>query len=312
VQGFHHTVLQIIRQPRTQILCGFFFVLVISLVGISDNTFWEDEANTALFARNLIHQGQLTAWDGSNVIGYIGGYELNQSLQNVIIPPLQYYVAAAGMLIFGETELGAHMPSVILGALSILVLGWASKGFISERAAQGIPAVVAATSAAMLLFIPHARYFSASLFFATLILGLWANLGDRNTAGQNHFVLKSVIGMAACSGLFYSNYYMAPAMVACLVPLMLFPKFRTRQHKILIALLSVNIFLMLGYVLTDATVLYRLEHSDPLANPLMNFMLLLKWHIFGLSAFEFMPFLLVPFLMLPGYLGGAKPCCPIA
>ena len=50
--------------------------------------FWDDEANTAIYARNLLKTGELNAFDGRNLIGYSNGIELDQELNNVIISPL--------------------------------------------------------------------------------------------------------------------------------------------------------------------------------------------------------------------------------
>ena len=206
MKSFLFTVCQIIKAPRVHILIGFFFVLGISLTGISNHAFWDDEANTALFARNLIEQGQLSAWDGNNVIGYKGGYELNEDLVNVIIPPLQYYIAAAGMIIFGENEFGARIPFVLFGALSVLILGWAAKGFLSDHRNHGLPALIAATSTAFLLYIPQARYYSLGLFFTALILGLWGEGISKHSNSKDRFIAITALGAVFCAGLFYANY----------------------------------------------------------------------------------------------------------
>ena len=38
------------------------------LTGLDNHLFWDDEAATAIYARNLLNQGKLTAWDGTNLM----------------------------------------------------------------------------------------------------------------------------------------------------------------------------------------------------------------------------------------------------
>ena len=47
------------------LVCG-----ALAAVGLGDDAFWDDEANTAIFARNLLATGELSGWDGTNLIGY--------------------------------------------------------------------------------------------------------------------------------------------------------------------------------------------------------------------------------------------------
>src|SRR5664279_5571225 len=91
---------------------------VLACYGLNNNVFWDDEANTALFGRNILSTGKLTAWDGTNVIGFRQGAELDSQLVNVYMPPVQYYVAALGFKLLGFTTLGGRVPFLLAG------LGW--------------------------------------------------------------------------------------------------------------------------------------------------------------------------------------------
>ncbi len=90
----------------TSVLAVLAVATCLALFGLSNNAFWDDEANTALFARNLLNTGKLTAFDGTNVIGFRGGVELDSHLVNIYMPPVQYYVAALGLKLLGNTTLG--------------------------------------------------------------------------------------------------------------------------------------------------------------------------------------------------------------
>ena len=74
----------------------------LAFSGLDYNYFWDDEADTALFARNLLRFGKLTAWDGHNLIAHRNGSELNDKLITTW-PPFQYLVTAVSFFIFGES-----------------------------------------------------------------------------------------------------------------------------------------------------------------------------------------------------------------
>ena len=108
------------------LLCGVF----LSFYGITNHAFWDDEANTALFARNFLLTGKLTAWDGKNLIGYAEGIGLDQNLNNVYMPQLQFIVAAAGLSAFDNKTLGGRVPFVIAGIFALIALAlWVKKHF---------------------------------------------------------------------------------------------------------------------------------------------------------------------------------------
>ena len=104
--------------------------LLLGAWGLTNHAFWDDEAGTALFARNLLATGELTAWDGVNLIGYRQGMQLDENLQNPYAPPLQYYIAAAGFILFGETTFGGRILFLIAGILTLPALMiWARRHF---------------------------------------------------------------------------------------------------------------------------------------------------------------------------------------
>ena len=81
--------------------------------GLSNNYFWDDEANTALFANNIIKTGLPYAWDQRNIIAFRNGEELNNNLVNVYMPPLQYYIEALSFSIFGVSTFSGRFIFVL-------------------------------------------------------------------------------------------------------------------------------------------------------------------------------------------------------
>jgi len=95
----------------------------LGLTGLSNHPFWDDEANTAIYGRNLLKFGRLTAWDGQNLVGYAYGGALGEDLgKELRVPALPACVAAIGMRLAGETTFGGRVMFVIAGIASVGLL----------------------------------------------------------------------------------------------------------------------------------------------------------------------------------------------
>jgi hypothetical protein len=77
---------------------------------------WEDEGDTAAFARNIVATGLPTAWDGRTFLD--GDYGMRvvprlfgHDLVMVGTPWLPFYATAASFALFGESNAAARLPS---------------------------------------------------------------------------------------------------------------------------------------------------------------------------------------------------------
>ena len=170
--------------------------------GFTNHAFWDDEASTALFARNLLATGELTAWDGVNLIGYRLGVQLDESLQNPYAPPLQYYIAAAGFYLFGETTFGGRILFLIAGILALPALMLWTRRHFDGRVPLWLPALIAATTPAFLLFIRQCRYYAPAMLFTLCLLAAWSWTGS--TRRSRLAVLAA--GALSTAGLWYASY----------------------------------------------------------------------------------------------------------
>ena len=80
----------------------------LCLVNLDYAALWHDEAPAALIGRNLLQRGDISGWDGCNLVGGTNGRTLNHELRDVL-PPLTYVLNAAGMALFGVNETGARI-----------------------------------------------------------------------------------------------------------------------------------------------------------------------------------------------------------
>ena len=92
--------------PLAMVLGAMGLSAALVLPRLGERLFWDDEANTAIYARNLLRFGRITAWDGTNLCGYGLGGALGEDLgQELRVPTLPAYVAAASMAPAGPDDL---------------------------------------------------------------------------------------------------------------------------------------------------------------------------------------------------------------
>ena len=83
--------------PHAALALGVLVVAAyLCLANLDYAALWHDEAPAALIGRNLLQRGDITGWDGRNLVGGTNGRTLNGELRDVL-PPLTYVLNAAGM-----------------------------------------------------------------------------------------------------------------------------------------------------------------------------------------------------------------------
>jgi Flp pilus assembly protein TadD len=229
---------------------------VLAVAGLDNQLFWDDEANTAIYGRNLLRFGRLTAWDGTNVVGYSYGGALGEDLgRELRIPGLPAYVAAAGLYLFdGTTHDGTRydpssfkrltfagrLPFVILGVLSIGLLGVWLRRHLGRRFPWYLPPLILALSPAYLLYIRNCRYYALGVALTLLVWAFWAPGSSRGRPLQDSlrarlgWVLRC-LGAVLAVWLLISTHYLNAASVLATLPLFFFvPRYRRpRQYKLL-------------------------------------------------------------------------------
>lgn len=174
------------------------FALLLVL-GARAHPLWGDEAETALFARNIITYGVPKGWDGTNIMGINNAVVLNDHLINHTSPWAQYYLTAASLKVFGESSFTARLPSILISILTLpLVYAFAMALFGRKRVAL-LAVWMLALSVPFILFAYQARYYSLQTFAAVLLSLAGLRLAAGNTRYTALFVLAGAL-------LFYANY----------------------------------------------------------------------------------------------------------
>ena len=73
----------------------------LTLTGLDNTYFWDDEATVSIVAKNFLSTYQFTGWDGRNLYAYRNGTTLDRDL-NVHEPPLDILVAALSFGAFSD------------------------------------------------------------------------------------------------------------------------------------------------------------------------------------------------------------------
>ena len=290
------------RPSSTGKISSRFAVIVILLVtfagsmalfGLGNNAFWDDEANTALFGRNLLQTGKLTAFDGQNVIGFRQGAELDSNLVNVYMPPVQYYVAALGLKFLGGTTVGGRIPFVLAGLATIAVLAAFARWHFKNSVPPWLPPLLVAANPAYLMFIRQCRYYSIVALLTVTILATFS-CHKSNSRGQ---LAATAIGALTAGVLMFTNYLDAVALAAVLPAFFLLRRYRSRANVYLMGSVYLAMLMAGAYVLYTANPLVVSVSYKNTVTGLHRTILLLWWHIVGLPQFEFFPWV-TPLLLL--------------
>lgn len=185
--------------------------LVLALWGLGNAFFWDDEAYTAIMARNWLATGSLTGWDGRNLLAYRNGTLLDENLRGRN-PPLEYYVAAASFRCLGENTAAGRLPFVLVGIASLVLFGRIlARECPHDEALRGYSLAALGLSVPFLLYIRQCHYYSLSLFFTLLTYHAYRRMIERAT-------WPSAILLAfAAIGTFYSHYLLSVAFLTSLL-----------------------------------------------------------------------------------------------
>jgi hypothetical protein len=221
--------------------------------------------------------------------------QLDENLLNSYAPPLQYYLAAAGFALFGETTFGGRILFFISGILALpALMVWARRHF-DGRVPMWLPALVAALSPAYLLFIRQCRYFAPAMLFTAILLAAWAWTGTTRRA-RTAVLAAGVLSTAA---LWYTSYLNAAAALAMLPVFLLDGRYRTRQKGIFLgAVLAASLVCGLHIWLAKGPSVAQFASAEGVTG-IHRIAALFAWHLTGLGSFEFFPVLLPAVLLVP-------------
>lgn len=173
---------------------------------------WGDEAETALFARNILKYGVPKGWDGTNIMGINNGVVLDNNLLNHKSPWAQYYMVAGSFALFGQSSFSARLPSILLYLVTVPLLYGVALRVTGQKRLAFLATIISVLSVQGILYGYQARYYQ--LVVVSGLLFFWASLSL-----MRYTRLSGIVFVLAGVLFFYANYvswsafYMAVFMV---------------------------------------------------------------------------------------------------
>ena len=169
------------------------------LFGLDHRPFWQDEAETACLAKNVLKYGVPRAYDGVNIISQEWGKEYDQDHLWRWSPWLQIYVAAAAFKIGGLTTYAGRFPFAVMGIACILLVYKFVRRNFGDPAWAYLAALLLATSVIFLLFARQCRYYSLGTLLTLINLYAFRENWQTKTAPALLLVFSATL-------MFYTNY----------------------------------------------------------------------------------------------------------
>lgn len=259
----------------------------LALTGLAHNYFWDDEAGTAIFARNLLDFGKLTGWDGRNLAAYGNGRELDDAFINRFFPPLQFFLAAASFRVLGVSTFSARLPFVLTGLAALPLFFMLLDEWTGRRRLWSICGLLLLSfSPSFLLFIRQCRYYSLVIFFPVA-----AYLFYRRYLKAGRIVDLAALAIALL-GLFFSHYLICFAFAAALLSVHAAFHLRTRPPGPFLAAAGIFLAAAAGHLIFSGIILPDLP-APAGKEWLSSRLTLLGWNCREINSYGFFPWMMI-------------------
>jgi hypothetical protein len=224
------------------------------LFHLDHRPFWQDEAETAGLAKNVLKYGVPRAYDGINIISQEQGNEYDHNFLWRWSPWLQIYVTAAAFRLGGLTTYAGRFPFAVLGLACIfLVYHLVSRNF-GDRAWAFWSAVLLTCSVPFLLYARQCRYYSLGALLA--LMSIYAFKEDWQSKTGPAFLLCLALGL-----LFYTNYllFLSFTGAAFLAAVLLY-------YRAMPLTRSLTLIIGTGIIILPGLFLFRIQQQAGMVN----------------------------------------------
>jgi hypothetical protein len=229
---------------------GLVLVLVAAAFLLFSNLgqrpFWQDEAETACLARNVLAHGLPYAFDGVNVVSQeearefdkTGGYLWRWS------PWIQIYLQAAGMALGGQDTAAARFPFALAALLAIFWTYRLVRRHFGDRSWALLAAILLTTCVPFLLIGRQARYYAPGTLFVLWALDAFFSDWQRRWGPFWALFASMVL-------LFHANYllFLSFAPTALVAAWLVFPERMAVKRLVLLTGLTILVAVVPGIFL---------------------------------------------------------------
>lgn len=172
----------------------------LSVVNLDHSHLWEDEGGTAVVGATLLRSGDITGWDGRNLVGCPEALCLNSD-GRIVLPPVMFILTAVGIAVAGDDAVGYRIMHALCGLLSLGVI-WA----LLRRLVPESPRFHFFAMAMIALSPQLLMYFRASRYFAFSVLAMAASVYAYERWWE-HRERRWLIALSAITVLAFLNHY---------------------------------------------------------------------------------------------------------
>ncbi|MCX5893664.1 MAG: glycosyltransferase family 39 protein [Deltaproteobacteria bacterium] len=190
-----------VRLPKWDLTFLIILVMGVFLLffRLDHRPFWQDEAETACLARNVLHYGVPKAFDGVNLISQEGGREFDADYLWRWSPWLQMYVTAAAFQIGGVTTTAGRAPFALFAVACLILTYLLVRRNFGDPGWARMAAALLAFSVPFLLFSRQCRYYSLGALLVLMII--YAVQREVQSKAGSTSLMTISFGL-----LFYANY----------------------------------------------------------------------------------------------------------
>ena len=175
---------------------------VILFTNLGNIYLWQDEATTAVLAKNTLEFGVPRTFDGTNLVTTIYSDPCRDKGWRYA-SWLQFYLAALSFYLFGLTTFAARLPFVIFGVASIVLCYLLSQRLFENRLGSRFSAVFMLFSAPFFLYMRQCRWYALSVFFTLWILISYLDMIKKKRFSAWGFIIASVFLFHSKYGIFF-------------------------------------------------------------------------------------------------------------
>lgn len=130
---------------------------------------WQDEAETALLARNTVRFGVPKVWDGTNLItqSYALDFDRHLLFQKAWLP---IYAVAASFAVLGEGTARARLPFALCGLVTVWLTWRTARRLSDDRVVALLAAVLLTASLPFILYARQCRWYALAMALTLLLI----------------------------------------------------------------------------------------------------------------------------------------------
>ncbi len=176
----------------------FLIILCIPLLflNLGERTLWNDEAEQARVAVNVVRFGYPTAYDGKQYIrDYTDSDVFNFRGETAVwiwSPWLPFYPMAASFMLFGVSTWAARFPMALIALFLIPLFYYTTRRWFNDRVAFWSTFLLI-VNVPFLLYARQARYYPVSMFMAIAMMYAYHRIIKKESFAWIGFTLTSTL-----------------------------------------------------------------------------------------------------------------------